>query len=75
MDSKYRKIVRQAIDDFWMQNHFPPTIRDLVEMSGGTASTSHIDKLLDTYDDIRIANGKPIPQWVDQLFSQEEEMV
>ena len=69
MNSKYKQPVRDAIDLFWLNNHYPPTIRDLIDMTGGTASTSHINKIVDEFKDIRIGKkGRIIPKWADTLF-------
>lgn len=71
MDSKYKKLLRESIDEFWIVNHYPPTIRELIDLTGGTASTSHINKILATYSDIRRSkNGRIIPKWVDELFKK-----
>ena len=68
MKSKYEKSVRESIDLFWMNNHYPPTIRDLMEMVG-SPSTHHISVLVDNYKDVRKAkHGRIIPRWVDSLF-------
>jgi hypothetical protein len=69
MKSKYKDALRESIDLFWINNHYPPTMRDLIEMVGHNISTSHVSYLLDGYDDIRRTDrGKVIPKWVDDLF-------
>jgi hypothetical protein len=72
MNSKYDQLLRESIDEFWIVNHYPPTIRELIDLTGGTASTSHINKILGTYKDIRRSkNGRIIPKWVDELFQKD----
>jgi hypothetical protein len=72
MNSKYKKLLRESIDEFWVINHYPPTIRDLIELTGGTASLSHVNKILATYPDIRRSkHGRIIPIWVDELFEKD----
>jgi hypothetical protein len=60
--------VKQAIDKFWLENHYPPTIRDLKAMTG-YASTSTIVYHVSRLSGTRITNGRIIPLWVDDVFA------
>lgn len=60
--------MKAAIDVFWRQNKYPPTLRDLMAIVG-ISSTSVCRYVLRHIEGVRIAkNGRVIPLWVDQLF-------
>ena len=68
MPRKYDAKMKVAIDVFWRQNKYPPTLRDLMAIVG-ISSTSVCRYVLRHIEGIRIAkNGRVIPLWVDQLF-------
>jgi hypothetical protein len=61
--------VRSAIDRFWRENHYPPTVRDLMRMTG-ISSTSAVRYHLVKLADVRIAKrGRIIPKWVDDVLT------
>ena len=68
--SKYLDAVRSAINTFWKVNHYPPTTRDIVNLSG-IKSTSDIKSIVRGMNDMRINRGRIIPIWVDRLFADE----
>lgn len=68
MPRKYDAKMKAAIDVFWRQNKYPPTLRDLMAIVG-ISSTSVCRYVLRHIEGVRIAkNGRVIPLWVDQLF-------
>ncbi len=68
MPRKYDAKMKVAIDVFWRQNKYPPTLRDLMAIVG-ISSTSVCRYVLRHIEGVRIAkNGRVIPLWVDQLF-------
>ena len=68
MSGKYDAKMKVAIDVFWRQNKYPPTLRDLMKIVG-ISSTSVCSYVLRKIEGVRIAkNGRVIPLWVDQLF-------
>ena len=73
--SVLRPLVKKAIDDFWRANHYPPTIRDIRNLTG-ISSTSVVSFHLKKIPDIRFGRyGKPIPRWVDELFDEYKEIM
>jgi hypothetical protein len=71
--SKRYAIVKDAIDRFWIENHYPPTIRDLMEMTGVT-STSVMTYYIKRLPEIRVAKyGRIIPVWVDAVFAPQQQ--
>ena len=69
MRRKYDAEMKVAIDVFWRQNKYPPTLRDLMHIVG-ISSTSVCRCVIRRLDGVRIAkNGRVIPLWVDNLFS------
>lgn len=65
-------IVRAAVDRFWQENHYPPTTRDIMRMTG-ISSTSLVRYYVERIPGIRIANhGRIIPEWVDDVFAQRQ---
>ena len=78
MISKYTDAISKAIDDYWKENHCPPTLDDLMHRTTIT-SRNHCSMVVAQiitdggfrYD----AHGKPIPQWVDDLLDKEREWV
>jgi len=70
---KWWSQVSDAIDKFWQDNHYPPTLRDLMGMTGIT-STSFMRYITHRLPGIRItAGGHPVPDWVDQAIEREKE--
>lgn len=70
MKSQYFSGARMAIDNFWRKNHCPPTIRDIMDLSG-IPSTSMVVKICKYLPGIRCTEtGKYIPEWVDELFEK-----
>jgi len=68
MSGKYSTQTKSAIDKFWRENKFPPTIRDIMNMVG-IPSSSHCRYILKNLEGVRLArNGRVIPLWVDNLF-------
>jgi len=68
MPRKYDAKMKVAIDVFWQQNKYPPTLRDLMKIVG-ISSTSVCRYVIRHLDGVRIAkNGRVIPLWVDNLF-------
>lgn len=68
MGSKYSAQTKFAIDKFWRENKFPPTIADIMSMVG-IPSSSHCRYILKNLEGVRLArNGRVIPLWVDNLF-------
>jgi len=64
--------MRAAIDRFWMDNHYPPTIRDLMEIVGIT-STSVASYYIKRLPEVRQSeHGRIIPQWVDGIFQSHQ---
>lgn len=67
-----RAQLRAAIDRFWRENHYPPTTRDLMRMTG-ISSTSVVRYYLERLPEIRIANhGRIIPKWVDEVLTKRQ---
>lgn len=67
-----REEIRKIIDDFWRENHYPPSLRDIMQVSG-IKSTFSCRYIVRSLPDIRITkNGHPIPKWVDQLFKEKQ---
>jgi len=60
---KYTDNIREAIDKFWAERFYPPTIRDLMAMSG-CRSTSHVAYIVKEFPDIDVDNGRIIPHWI-----------
>jgi hypothetical protein len=70
--SKRYAEVKAAIDKFWVDNHFPPTIRDLQQMTG-ISSTSTVAYYLKRLPEIRMARwGRIIPSWVDDVLTSRQ---
>ena len=68
MAGKYEAKVKSVVDKFWIENKFPPTLRDIMGMTG-IPSTSVCRYVVRNINGIRIArNGRVIPLWVDNLF-------
>jgi SOS-response transcriptional repressor LexA len=76
MKSKYSELVRNAINQYWRENHSPPTYDEMMRMTG-VRSKSHYASILDAlvtegqfrYDE----HKKPVPAWVDDMFDKERE--
>ena len=69
MKGKYTEKVRRSIDIFWLENKFPPTLKDLMEMAG-VPSKSHCWAIVGSLENVRLTrDGRPIPLWVEKLFS------
>lgn len=69
-EGKWDREIQDALDDFWQENHYPPSGRELMDLTGCT-STSIIKFTLMRIPGVRIAdNGKAIPEWVDKLFGR-----
>ena len=75
MTGLYDYAILDAIDKFWREDCYPPTIRVLMEMSGAT-STSVVWKALRRLakqKHIVLRNARPIPFWVvDAIRSAEK---
>jgi len=70
--SKWEEPLIKALDDFWMQNHYPPAVRDLMQATGIT-STSVCIYVLSRLPNVRFTQyGKPIPKWVDAIFEEKK---
>jgi hypothetical protein len=67
-NAERRAAVRTAVDRFWMENHYPPTTRDLMAMTG-ISSTSVVRYYVTRLSGVRMAKyGRIIPLWVDSVF-------
>ena len=65
--------ITAAIDRFWWENHYPPTTRDLMRMTG-ISSTSVVRYHVRKLPGVRIAKyGRIIPKWVDEVFEKRVE--
>jgi hypothetical protein len=65
---KWKQPVLNELNRFWKTNHYPPTLRDLMEVTG-ISSTSVCRFVLLGLDDVRLTEfGHPIPKWVDNMF-------
>jgi hypothetical protein len=72
---KWDIVFAKALDDYWRENHFPPTLRDLMKGSGVTSTSvaTYYLKRMVRFGLIRITRyGRPIPLWVDDLFDKEQ---
>ena len=59
---------KKAINDFWIENKYPPTLRDIMKLTNIT-STSVCRYVVHKMKGIRISkNGRIIPLWVDDMF-------
>jgi len=65
---KYTELVREAIDRYWAENYIPPTIEQLMEMTG-CPSRSHVSKILRVLPDIVMVNHHPVPKWIIDRIS------
>lgn len=69
--------VFRAIDEFWEQNSYPPTIRDIAALTGlSPKSTGTIWMYMNNLAQegkIIVRNTRPIPLWVDELIKKETE--
>jgi hypothetical protein len=59
-------LVEQAIDASWREKAIPPTIRDIMDVTGITSKSvvSYEYRRLCEAGKIEIVRGKPIPKWV-----------
>jgi hypothetical protein len=60
------KVIMQYISDFWKNNYYPPTIRDVqkgCEMSSTSVACYVMKESVQT-GELMIRNGHPIPAWI-----------
>ena len=66
--------IKTAVDKFWEEHHYPPTIRDLMKMTG-ISSTSVAKYYMERVPGVRFAeHGRIIPLWVDDVFENAKVM-
>lgn len=69
---KYDAVVAEAINSFWIENKYPPTLRDIMKITG-ISSTCTCRYAIRKIDGIRFAeNSRIIPKWVDDLFKERD---
>lgn len=64
--------ILKALDDFWREHCYPPTIRDIMRMSK-TSSTSLVFRVLQRLAEwgcIAIHDARPIPLWVIAVIGE-----
>lgn len=66
MKSKYKVVVKDAIDRYWGEHHAPPTIRDIAifALPVKINSTSLIREVMHDLPGMDFDNGRPVPRWV-----------
>lgn len=57
---------------FWTENHIPPTLDELAEMTGKVKSqVKYILEEAEKNGDVICRNRKYIPLWVEEMFIRE----
>ena len=72
MSGMYDNDIQDAIDEFWRENHCPPTVRVLMEMCD-VSSTSVVYKALRRLarqGDIVLRKARAIPKWVSEAIEE-----
>ena len=68
---KHEDAIREALDDFWAKNCYPPTLRDLMRICNvpSTSIVTYTLKKLERRGHIYLCQSHPVPKWVIDAIS------
>jgi hypothetical protein len=68
---KYDQDIESFINEFWHENCFPPSVRDIESAChvSGPSATYYVLRKLERQRKLRIHRGRVIPEWVIKRLS------